>query len=87
MMVDRDLSDTMAGYAPKPAQERKPDTYCARCGVGPFYWVPERLTPELCIECDPTPDRSDECRLGNHDGTNGTPGCSLSGCGCPCHQQ
>ena len=53
MMADSDLAGMMADYAPDPPS-RQPDVFCARCGIGPFFHVPERTHPELCIECGPT---------------------------------
>lgn len=31
--------------------ERHPTQYCDRCKVGPFFFVPAREFPTLCITC------------------------------------
>ncbi len=29
----------------------EPTQYCDRCGIGPFFRVPARRTPDLCADC------------------------------------
>ena len=28
-----------------------PGQWCSRCGIGPFFTVPERPRPDLCLDC------------------------------------
>lgn len=36
-----------------------PTQHCDDCKVGPFFYVPTRSYPELCIDCSDRADRSE----------------------------